>query len=274
MSNGDTETGAHAVGNIAASTRRAALSAILLLLLILLILMLIAAATERTDILRFAGVMFGMGSTLALQPQINANAVQVVTNAPGTPANAQSGEQFAVDNRFLSYYEQRGGQALFGKPISPAIEHQGRMVQWFEKARIESWPEQSGTPYEVQLGRIGAEYTAAIQFPQQTPFTDRPGARYFPQTGHGVITPFLNSWETLGGIETLGYPISEQVQEVLPNGLIYTVQYFERGRLEHYPERSGQATEIQLGALGSALYRGAASPRIFPPARPTPVAAP
>jgi hypothetical protein len=36
--------------------RRAAISAILLLLLILLILLLIAAATERTDILRFAGM--------------------------------------------------------------------------------------------------------------------------------------------------------------------------------------------------------------------------
>jgi preprotein translocase subunit SecG len=36
--------------------RRSAISAILLLLLILLILLLIAAATERTDILKFAGL--------------------------------------------------------------------------------------------------------------------------------------------------------------------------------------------------------------------------
>ena len=51
--------------------RREALSAILLLLLVLLILLLIAAATERTDILRFAGAIIGSGSVLAFQPRLS-----------------------------------------------------------------------------------------------------------------------------------------------------------------------------------------------------------
>jgi uncharacterized integral membrane protein len=46
------------------SARRAAFSAMLMLLLMLLILLLIAAATDRTDILKFAGMVLVPGSVV------------------------------------------------------------------------------------------------------------------------------------------------------------------------------------------------------------------
>jgi hypothetical protein len=33
----------------------------------------------------------------------------------------------------------------------------GRLVQYFERARMELHPELAGTPYEVQLGHLGVQ---------------------------------------------------------------------------------------------------------------------
>ena len=35
------------------------------------------------------------------------------------------------------------------------------------------------------------------------------------------------------------------------DGKTYTVQYFERNRLEHHPERAGTSEEVMLGLLGT-----------------------
>jgi hypothetical protein len=35
------------------------------------------------------------------------------------------------------------------------------------------------------------------------------------------------------------------------DGKTYTVQYFERNRLEHHPERAGSTDEVMLGLLGT-----------------------
>jgi hypothetical protein len=69
----------------------------------------------------------------------------------------------------------------------------------------------------------------------------------------------------------LGYPISDQVQEMLPDKQIYTVQYFERGRIEYHPQQAGTPFEMQLGLLGRALYLNDSKPNIIRPAQPTPV---
>jgi uncharacterized integral membrane protein len=247
------------------SARRAALSAILLLLLILLILLLVAAATERTDILRFAGAVLWPSGAVALQPRLG---VALLAEAPVT----RSGPALPVaqiDERFRGYYERWGGAAALGQPISPAVEHNGRTVQWFEAARLELAPEHAGGPFEIQRGRLGAEYTARIAFPQQAPFADRPGARYFAATGHGLAEPFLSAWEQAGGVEALGYPISDQLQEILPDDTIATTQYFERGRLEVADDGV-----VRLGMLGRALLLDQPPPQIIPAARPTSPPAP
>lgn len=63
---------------------------------------------------------------------------------------------------FLAFWQHTGGLAIYGYPISEEIAEvsptNGQLytVQYFERNRFEYHPEAAGTPYEVQLGLLGA----------------------------------------------------------------------------------------------------------------------
>ena len=77
-----------------------------------------------------------------------------------------------------------------------------------------------------------------------------PKTVYFPQTGHHVGAPFLEYWRENGGLAVYGYPLTEAIKEKsATDGKEYTVQYFERARLEHHPENNAP-WDILLGHLG------------------------
>lgn len=175
----------------------------------------------------------------------------------------------SIDPLLLPYWVRNGGEPIFGRPISPLLEENGRKFQWFERARLELWPEYAGSKYEIQPGRIGVEFTKGIDFPTQEFFVNRPGLQYAEVTQHGLRGAFLEFWEKNGGVDILGYPISDEVQEILPADEAYhTVQYFERGRLELHPADPNQP--IKLGLLGTALYKQESMPDLEP-VKPTPV---
>lgn len=195
--------------------------------------------------------------------------VDALGSIPGIDGN--------VSQLFLPYYNQHGGVRIFGYPISQLMTVNGRQVQWFERARLEYWPEYQSSAYEVQPGLVGVEYTDGRQFPTQSFFTNRPGLRYFGETSHGVGGRFLDFWETHGGLDIFGYPLSDEVIEILPETNRYhTVQYFQRARLEWHPEYAGTQDEIQIGLLGRALYPNPDTPRatLIPPVAPTAVPLP
>ncbi len=66
-------------------------------------------------------------------------------------------------NSFKTYWEQHGGLALYGYPISEEFEERSPtdgktyIVQYFERNRFEWHPENKGTPYEVLLGLLGVQ---------------------------------------------------------------------------------------------------------------------
>jgi hypothetical protein len=194
---------------------------------------------------------------------------------PGPPATIPSpgpppGPPPSVGARFEGFFVARGGERVLGRPIAEPMVVNGREIQWFERARVEHWPEFAGTPYELQLGRLGVEFTAGRTFASQGYFVSTPELRYFPETGHAVGGAFLRFYDGNGGLDAFGYPISEEFDEVLPDGRAYRVQYFERARMEFHPELAGTPYEVQLGLLGTALYRNESRPSTVQPV-PTPV---
>ncbi|HEU5099932.1 MAG TPA: L,D-transpeptidase [Roseiflexaceae bacterium] len=164
---------------------------------------------------------------------------------------------------FLNYWRENGGVLIFGYPISEEIVEDGRVVQYFERARFEYHPENIGKEGQIQLSLLGSQLTAGRAFPEATPDM---GTQYFPETKHTLSGKFLKFWLKRGGLEIFGYPISEPFDEVSPSdGQIRTTQYFERARFEYHPEaldgfyqQMAQANglllaglhEIELGDLG------------------------
>ena len=63
---------------------------------------------------------------------------------------------FSLCYAFLEFYERNGDEPIFGKPISPFVFYNDRIVQYFERARFEWYPEyQEGQKVVLaQLGRI------------------------------------------------------------------------------------------------------------------------
>lgn len=167
-----------------------------------------------------------------------------------------------LSNTFKRYWEGKGGLALYGFPISEEFQENGFTVQYFERARFEYHPENSGTSNEVQLGLLGNLIAAGRReageapFQPIAPFNNSANDVYFSQTGHGLRGGFKAFWEANGGLAQFGYPISEEFQEQnAVDGKVYTVQYFERNRFEWHPEFAKTQAEFQLGLLGLQIVK-------------------
>jgi peptide/nickel transport system substrate-binding protein len=201
--------------------------------------------------------------------------------------NVRSINGHNVSGRFLEVWNSHGSDQanvyVNGLPLTdqrPEISMtDGKTydVQWFERARYESHPENS-VPFDVLLGLLGVTLTEGrpsidagtnqVKDPADQPFVkvskpadaDGQAKVWFPETGHSISGKILEYWNTYGGLQQFGFPLSEQFEEVSPtDGKSYTVQYFERNRLELHPEQQAPY-EVELGLLGVQQYKTQAIP--------------
>jgi hypothetical protein len=179
-----------------------------------------------------------------------------------------------VKNRFLSYWEQHGGLAQQGYPLTDEVQERSDIdgkvytMQYFERAVFELHPE-NAPPYDVLLSLLGVlEYSlyGPTGKPGQVASKDNP--RYFPETKHTLGGKFRQYWESHGGLAQQGYPISDEFSERSSlDGKTYRVQYFQRAEFELHPEYANTPYEVLLTQLGRQQYG-----RKHPP--PTPTATP
>ncbi len=156
----------------------------------------------------------------------------------------------SINGKFLQYWREQGGLALFGYPITPAFIENGYTVQYFERNRFEYHPENAGTPYEVLLGLLGRERLLSegrrVSAPEQ-PGQSANGSIFFSETGYRVGGAFLDFWREHGGLAIFGYPITPLIHDDAAN---LTVQYFERARFELHPEFKDTPHYVLLTLLG------------------------
>lgn len=201
---------------------------------------------------------------------------------------------FWVDPLFNAYWQAHGGLMTFGYPLTRVFYQDGFHRQYFERAIFEHHENATGTAWAVQLVRLGAYNTIERRKsePHFLPRTHDPerdrDLLFFGETGHAVSATFRNYWEGNGGIQSFGYPLSDEfVEPGIEDGVPRVVQYFERARFEHHPELLATAFEILLGHLGReslserdtpliALHPqpDTADERDTPPIGPLPVGAP
>src|SRR5207249_6470413 len=156
-----------------------------------------------------------------------------------------------VSAAFLPFFRQLGGLDRFGLPRTEEMTEGGLTVQYFQQARLEYHPERKGTPYEVQISLVGEWLLGPERPPRAEPMGENTSdQRYFDETGHNVSYAFLRYNSTRGGLDSLGFPVTEELRE---NGR--SVQYFQRARLEYHEELKGTRDEVQLGLIGDEVLK-------------------
>lgn len=198
----------------------------------------------------------------AVQINVQANPSDPVAPSADSSTKFFSETKHNVGPEFLAYWQAHGGLSQFGYPITEAFndinpdDKKTYKVQYFERARFEMHPEKAGTPYAVELGRLGVVTTQSRT--NERPFAkiaradDTPDKRFFPEVGHTLSGAFKSYWDTHGGLPIYGLPLSEPFDEKsATDGATYTVQYFERNRFEYHAD----SKEVFLGLLGSEVLR-------------------
>ncbi len=195
------------------------------------------------------------------------------THAQATNERCFAETGFCISGRIRDYWQQNGGLAVFGFPITPQqeemVEGTARQVQWFERNRLELHPENE-PPYDVLVGRIGEEYFDQKGINWEAvylPVDPQDDCRYFSETGHNVCGDILQAWQAQGleldgqagasqeeSLALWGLPLSEAHEEPLGDGNTYTVQWFERARLELHPENE-PPYHVLPGLLGLQVWQ-------------------
>ena len=183
---------------------------------------------------------------LPLRPTLPASKLPPAANRQYFPETGHN-----VSATFLPFFRQMGGIDRFGLPRTEELTEDGLTVQYFQRARLEYHPERKGTAYEVQISLIGEWLLGPERPPRAEPLDeDSDEQKYFPETGHTVSYAFLRYYRTRGSLDSLGYPLTEELQE---NGR--PVQYFQRARLEYVEEFKGTRDEVQLGLIGDEVLK-------------------
>ena len=218
-------------------------------------------------------VLLLVGSLLGFLPK-TAAAREICFPSDKTP--------YCFDDAFSDYWEENGGLPVFGYPITPAANELNRdteityWTQWAERNRFEVHPENLGTPYEILLGRLGADRLAQLgRTPDPREAGPQEGCLWFEVTGHNVCNQqgdlgFRTYWENHGlnipglntyerSLQLFGYPLTEPKLETNSSGDTVLTQWFERARFEWHPNNPDEF-KVLLGLLGKEVLANMIQP--------------
>ncbi len=185
--------------------------------------------------------------TLVLPGCSTAYPAPYVLDDPSPPARCFTATGHTINGNFLRYFEAMGDVESLGYPITEPLEQEGRLVQYFEYARLEDHPDNPGGPV-VKLSLLGERLGRGQPplSPSRVPPASERGSRYYPQIGHAVSGDFLSYFDRHGGVDRFGFPIAEPLAV---KGEL--VQDFQRGRLVWHLDRtpSNRVTPEPIGRV-------------------------
>jgi polysaccharide biosynthesis protein PslG len=182
---------------------------------------------------------------IAVRGVVLALLIPSVLALAGRPGQARAADALCfpqtgqcVDPIFLNYWSAYG-LAQFGYPLSGMMNvalEDGKpyQVQYFERGRLEYHPD-NASGYRVLAGLLGAHFA--------------PPSASSGSTTRQVFAPFVTYFRQAFYAPPLGAPISDAFTETLEDGHAYTVQYFERARLEYHRENPAPY-DVLVGQLG------------------------
>ncbi len=223
------------------------------------------------------GLVAAMFASLALMLTMVAPLVPSTSaeewSAPRTVYIEQTGH--TLDQVFLDVWRDGNGAESYGYPITPEIEQDnGHIIQYFQYARFEYWPEGDADGQQFHIGNIGEELRpisvqrsiatwnstgnsgksarsteslsiskAWLPLAATAVDSDDANVRFVEATQHSVAGGFRAFWENTGEDAYLGNPLTE---EYMSDGDTY--QVFERGQLAWTAE-----DEVHMIPVGQVL---------------------
>ncbi|NJP04300.1 MAG: serine hydrolase [Chloroflexaceae bacterium] len=201
----------------------------------------------------------------------------------------EAAECIELEPAIQPVWAQLGGVPLLGQPLLPFYDVQaanghGMTVQWFERSRVEIYPERE-PPHHIGLARLGDERLRQLGVDwfakprEEGPLT---GCLWFPDTGYNVCDQadgqgFRTFWLTHGlrhpqldshaqSLALFGLPLTPARLEVTrTDGTPRLVQWFERARFEWHVDQP-EHQRVMLGLLGKEVLEGNGSTRWMSPA--------
>ncbi len=160
---------------------------------------------------------------------------------------------FTVNGEFLKEFESADNPLLiFGLPISGVLKHPLQpelQVQYFQRARMELDPK-APEGKRITLAPLGSYlYDGTERGEDANIDTTSAACRFFEKSAHFVCFAFLQFYDAHNGALFFGNPISE-VENIGER----KVQYFERARMEWWPEKPA-GMRVELTDLGTLDYR-------------------
>ncbi|MCA9879485.1 MAG: L,D-transpeptidase family protein [Thermomicrobiales bacterium] len=199
------------------------------------------------------------GMDPAIQP------VAVVSPGAGSRYFAETGHNLAEP--FRSRWEQAGGEAVLGPPLSEEryASGAGGVLQSFRNMVLLFDPSQQ-PPFDVRGEVLGKSAWAALSpaaARQPVSGCPTPACQFFPETGHTLQEPFATFWNTAGGAPFFGPPVSEAFADPDTGGQL--VQVFENAVLQ------STGGVVSLRPMGEELadQQGLLTDPAFLPAPPT-----
>jgi hypothetical protein len=218
-----------------------------------------ASAVKRTLFSAAAAVLIGAA---ALAPG-------VASAQDDARAFADTGYSIADDN-IWSFFNQYGGVATFGEPISREFTLAGQPVQLFENAALAVQPD--GSVQSLQLSDPGlVPYTRlngltvpatdqALAFVAPSPDQPNYDARLqvylkatVPDTWNGQPVGFYSTFTNTGGVAVWGLPTSSAAAD--PNNPGFVYQRFQNGIL-FYDASAGSTQALPLGEYLKDILTG------------------
>jgi hypothetical protein len=169
-------------------------------------------------------------------------------------------------NAFYDFWLSHGQTETLGIPLSPVYTSKLGVVQIYERAVME-WHPENPRNSRVLLELLGVQLMSGVVAPGSTetlqaslgnapPRSCGAGSNCetYPATNHTVSGAFRDYWYAHGGLETFGYPLTEEFSgyHLAEPDKAFPMQIFERARFEWHAEVNGGT--VLLGLLGTPIY--------------------
>ena len=175
---------------------------------------------------------------------------------------------------FLDFYSVTGGITRWGLPTSEVFEESpGVLVQYYQRGVV-TWKASLNTPGVFTFQRVlawdfigGGLGGSVDQGVEPGFFNPNPGTPLGPW-GHrvsntsveGVGIGFLDFFNSLGGVNSFGYPKTDARADLHPNAVLtrpgsapaFIRQYFQAAVMEYHPD-APEGQRVKLALLGDTV---------------------